>query len=86
MSMSNAARKMGKKGGRMRDAALSPKRKQEIAASGGKARRNTFRDTREALKEVLDGLGALSNPSELTGWAISLERAAQIVSLAKGKK
>lgn len=41
---------------------------------------------REALFEVLDALGAMSNPNELGGWGISKERAERIIELAKKPK
>lgn len=37
---------------------------------------------REALTDVLDALGALSNPHELHGWGIGEARAAEIARLA----
>jgi hypothetical protein len=40
----------------------------------------------EALFDVLDALGALSNPNELIGWGISQERADEIVKLCKDSK
>lgn len=43
-------------------------------------------ETAEALEDVLDSLGALSNHTELCGYAISEDRAKEIVQICKEAK
>lgn len=38
---------------------------------------------KEALRDVLDAMGVLTNPSELLGIGITSERIAEIIDLAK---
>lgn len=40
---------------------------------------------RLALEDLLDALGALSNPSELEGWGLIDERKVEILDAARGK-
>ncbi len=72
MSISELAAALGRRGGRARAARLSPDRKQQIAAAGAAARRQSL----EAARRIAENFSYAAAVDELRGAAPAVRRLA----------